>query len=212
MKPKNLILAVVIVALVGLGPWWSTQPTATIPVKTAEVAAPAPVMVEAPKQVAPPTIAAPIAPPVAQPAPAPQPVAADLAIDGAQAELNAAFDDIATMIQAGDFEGVSEKYATPTALAKIEQIPQERQAAKKQAMQQMMSSPQGQQMKQVMTQKFQSLKNQTPEMNASGDEATYQLKATADLLPPGTAIPPPRPIGFVKIDGRWYAKNSDDLP
>ena len=78
----------------------------------------------------------------------------------------------------------------------------------KAAMQQQMSSPEAQQMLQGMAQMFQSMKDQTPDINATGDQATYQMTPPAGMLPPGMPTPPPRPMTFVKIDGRWYIKNA----
>jgi hypothetical protein len=78
-------------------------------------------------------------------------------------------------------------------------------------MQQQMASSQGQQMIQMMSSMIQSLKGQTPEMNAAGDQATYQMQMTPPpgMLPPGVNVPQRTiPMTFVKEDGKWYIKSN----
>jgi hypothetical protein len=74
-------------------------------------------------------------------------------------------------------------------------------------MEQEMSRPEAQQVMQGLAQMFQSMKDQTPEINATGDQVTYQMTPPASMLPPGMATPPSRPMTFEKIDGRWYIKD-----
>ncbi|HTB62068.1 MAG TPA: RNA polymerase sigma factor [Opitutales bacterium] len=156
------------------------------------------------------------APAVAMLKPA-QPVAADPANDRIQAELNAVIDDMASMYESGDWAGMINKYLSPDELAKqnlatqdaaqVSQAPQ--QAAKAQAMQQMPSTPQGQQVIQGMVQMMLSMKTQSPELNATGDEATYQVTKPATDLGYGVVLPGGlKTVVFQKIDGRWYILRS----
>jgi hypothetical protein len=52
---------------------------------------------------------------------------------------------------------------------------------------------------------FVSIKSQTPQMNAAGDEATFQFT----MLPPPGMDAPPRvtPMVMVKINSKWYLKD-----
>ncbi len=207
MKTRIVIVAVFLAAAGG-AVWWFLQPAPPPPDPVKIAAAPKPV--EAPKPapvVAPTKIAAPLAPPVAAPKPvasAPVATAQPAAATGTQAELNSAIDDISTMMQSGDMLGVMKKYMPPDQLA---QIPPEQMAQMEQIMQQQAAVPQLQQMMQGMSQALGDLKNQTPEMNATGDKATYQLTMPAGALPPGVNLPPTQPVTFQKINGQWYIQN-----
>lgn len=202
MKTR-FVIVLVFLAAAGGAVWWFLQPApaAAEPVKTAAAPKPA----EAPKPaplMAPTKIAAPIAPPVAapkpvamsQPAPAP-------AANNVQAELNNTIDDMASMMQSGDMVALMKKYMLPEQLAKI---PPEQMAQMEQMVKQQAAVPQVQQMLQGMSQAVSALKDQAPEMNAAGDQATYQMSMPASALPPGMTPPPPRPMTFQKVDGQWY--------
>ncbi len=69
------------------------------------------------------------------------------------------------------------------------------------------TDPIAQQSLRNMAATYQSLKGQTPEMNAAGNEATYQATLVR-MLPPASNDPTTIPITFIKIDGRWYLKNT----
>jgi len=205
MKNRNFVIVLIFVLAAGGAAWWFLQSPAPAPEPVKTAAAPKPAEAPKPAPVKSITqVAAPIAPPVvapaAKPAVAAQPAPAQPAT-GVQAELNAAIDDMTTMMQSGDMVGMMKKYMSPERLA---QIPPEQLAQMEQVMQQQAQSPQMQQMFQAMSQSFAALKDQTPEMNAAGDQATYQMAIPASILPPGMAAPPPRPVTFQKVDGQWY--------
>jgi hypothetical protein len=208
---RKLLPIVLVLAIAALAVWLFRKPAV---VETPKIAtAPALAKVEAPalSKVEAPKLAPPVVPPARKPSAEPPtaPVAdATPAPGGTQAELNATIDDVTSLMQAGDFVGLFEKYAAPEDVAKMS--PQDK-AEMEQGMQQAMANPQAQQMMQAETRMFQSLKDQTPQMNATGDQATYQMTPTADMLPPGMALPPSEPMTFEKIDGRWYIKNGDGL-
>ena len=51
---------------------------------------------------------------------------------------------------------------------------------------------------------FESIKGQTPQMNAAGDEATFEFTM---IPPPGINAPPKvDPMVMVKVNGKWYLK------
>ncbi len=205
---RKLWLIVLVIAITVLAVWLFRQPTAAATPKLAMAPAPVNIAAPAPNKVEPPKLAPPVVPKSVAEAPvaAPAAVEAAPAAEGTQAELNATIDDIASMMQAGDLVGLFEKYASPEDQAKM--TPQDK-AEMEQGMQQAMADPQAQQMIQGMTRMFQSLKDQTPQMNATGDQATYQMTPTADMLQPGMALPPSQPMTFEKIDGRWYIKGGE---
>jgi hypothetical protein len=79
----------------------------------------------------------------------------------------------------------------------------------KQVFAQMISTPKGQAMLQRQVQGLESLKTQTPHLNAAGDKATYQMTQPAVNLPSGENIPESTQAEvFVKIDGRWYIQSN----
>ncbi len=209
MNNRHTAIILVFVLAAGGAVWWFLQPAPAEPANPAKPAVVAPKPAEAAKAapiiVTPTKVAAPIAPPVAAPkiAAAPQPAPAPAA-NSVQVELNTAIDDMATMMQNGDMIAMMKKYMPPDELA---QIPPEQMAQMEQMMQQQAAVPQLQQMLQSMSQSLSALKDQTPEMNAAGDQATYQMAMPAGILPPGANIPPTRPVTFKKIDGQWYIQN-----
>jgi len=206
MKFKNILITVTILALGGAVLWWFTQPAAQAPSSAKIAAAPAtlrpalsmpaskPAQVEAPKA----------APAVPDPVSASSVTTSDSTKGDPQMELGTAIDDMATMLQAGDMPGLLEKYTSPEQMAKVSP---EQKAVMAQRIQQQMTDPHVQQMQQSVAQILWSFKSQTPEMNATGDEATYQMTPTADMAPPGEPLPASVPMTFIKIDGRWYLKS-----
>jgi len=205
MKPRSLVATVIAAALVGGAVWYFTQPAAPAPapVKTAEApkaaaAAPVKPSTQIAPPIAPPVVAPAPKPTAAQPAANPDPAAAKT---DPQAELNTAIDDIISLLQSGNMMALFEKYATPEDQAKM---PPEEKAQ----MEQMMSQPGAQMMIQMMVSGIQSIKDQTPQMNAAGDEATYQMTMSppAGMGPAGRA-PQTEPMTFVKVDGKWYIKD-----
>lgn len=131
MKHKNYILLAVAVLSFCLVIWWFTRTTSATPEKI--VAAPTPAKVEAPKQLAPLTIAPPIAPS------APKSDAAsvtDMASTDPHAEsiaeLKVVFADIASLYRAGDLATFSKTYTPPDklnaqTLQKLQELQQQNQ-------------------------------------------------------------------------------------
>lgn len=201
MCTKNKILLAGVIVLIIATTWifylHSPQETAAV----AEAKPPGSTMVKA-EVVAPtlPQVAAPMTSPAIKPVTVPQPIVGDPAHNATPAELNAAIDNVATLLQASDFVGVFE-YGPPADLA---EIPPEQKAEMEQRIRQAMAIPLMQQMMQGLSQLVQDLKNQTPEINATGDQATYQMTLAPNMLPPGTNVPASMPMVFVKIDGKWH--------
>jgi hypothetical protein len=205
MKPRSIVILILVVGIAGAAAWWLLQPPAvTAPEKVAETPpAEAP---EPPKPTPPPApaprVEAPAIQPAPAPAPAPEPVAAQPASNPNQADpqlnLDTAIADICSRAQSGDLAGLLNDYISPDDQAKM---PPGQFAQMQQMMQTMASSPQGQQMMQQLVQAFQGLQGQTPTYNDTGDKATYTA------VPPGGTTP--QPITFKKEDGRWYADMGD---
>ncbi len=201
------ILTIVLIAAATVGIiWYFKQPGAAAPAqKAAEPSKPAPATPAAAPKSTVAQIAAPKAPPVAIPNTVAKPAASTAvaaAPGDAQTELTTALDDMANIIQSGNIMALFDKYASPDDQAKMS--PEERASLERQSSQ-MFSQPEGQQMLNVMATALQSLKDQAPELNATGDEATYQMTMTP---PPsvGGGTTRTRPMTFVKVDGKWYIK------
>ena len=208
---RKLLPVVVIAGFVGFVAWLFHTPPPAAPVVAASTTTPKPA---APKYLAPQSIAAPTAPPALKPGPASPAATMPLAADNSgastvQTEVGAAIDDMVSLMQAGDLLTAMEKYMPPDELAKI---PPEEKAMMEQQMQQAMAQPRMQQMMQSWSQGLQSLKDQTPQINATNDEATYQMTPPAGMIPPGANAPPTIPMVFQKIDGRWYVKPGNGGP
>ncbi len=202
MKPQRSILIVVIIILVGVGLWFFTQPKDK-PEKTADV--PAPAKVAEPKPLAPPSIAPPVAPPAPKPDSAP--VAATTPPSDSsdpQTDLKTAFADIARLIRARD---VATRYQTYTPPDEFDpKIFRQYQANQLQMHAEAAQDPH---LKEIMdksgdrdAQSYESLADQTPTLNAAGDEATYMR--TVVLTESGPTIQ--ERTDFVKINGKWYEK------
>ena len=204
MRRKNFMVIVLVVAMVGLGLWWFTWPTAAVPEKMAttpmpaKAAAPALSKVEAPKSVAPPTIAPPASNPIASQR---LPVSVPDTSADPQANLKTAFADIARLIRAGDTATFRETYDPPGKLdpQQIQQMRVKQQqtaalAAQNPQLQQIL-----QKMNEAIAQSFEAHEYQTPTYNDAGDEATYMY-----TVPGYQEQPTPRV--FVKINGKWYLK------
>ncbi len=209
MKLRSLLIVFIVAALTVGAVWYFKQAAADAPApKTAEVPKPAPATPAAPK-----VVSTQIEAPKAQPAPKPVETPATAATTAAtvapkgdpQAELGTAIDDITTMLQAGNFMSLFDKYASPDDKAKMS--PEEK-AQMEQEMSQMATDPEAQMMLQMMTAGFQSIKDQVPQMNAAGDEATYQMSINlpAGMGPPGGGAQT-EPMTFQKVDGKWYIKD-----
>jgi hypothetical protein len=204
MKPKNFALVVLVVAIVGIGLWWFTRSTAVAPEKTATALMPA--KTDAPKQVAPMIIT----PPIASPAPIPDvvpvsarpivvlPIAAappDPSADP-QTDLKTAIPDVARLYRAGDQVKIYLTYTRPDQIDS--QIMQQIQT--QQAQTNNFQDQPWDEISEDEAASFDEIEDQTPILNAAGDEATYMLRRTDAAVPPGTRMP----MTMIKINGKWY--------
>ncbi len=206
MKPKHFLLAFFIVAIVGVGIWWFAQPKPTPLEKTADSKSPASGNIAAPKP-APTQIAAPITPPAAKSSTAPPDGGSEPDKGDPHAELSTAINDISSRLLSGDLYSVETNYSLPEVLAKI---PPEELANLQELQTALDSSPQPVRRLQNYAQVYQTLEGQTPEMNAAGDEATYQVTPPRGMAgDPVSGSPvtlPTLTVTFQKIDGKWYIK------
>jgi len=216
-KIKTIVAVVIIAIFTSGGIWWFTQPTTAISEKTAAVSTPAStkVIASTPAQI---PVIAQVTPPTAKPAPAPQPVAAPAqnATQAAQAELNVVIDDMATMMRSGDVMGMALKYMPPDKRPSAVPPGKEAQAMQEvmqQQQKQMQADPRMQAIYEAQAEAMESLKGQQPILNASGDEATYQMAMPAITLPNGSSEPArTEPAIFIKIDGKWYTEDRTGPP
>jgi len=197
MKPKNFILIILLVIVVGLGIWWFMRPTTAIPEKTAEASTQG--KSYAPKLVAPQAIAPPLPRPANESITGTQSNTKEPTNPNAAAreELNREFSNMAKLIRAG---GASDKieflqtYYTPEVLAKqfnltMKQLQQEAT---------MPPDPEGPLIDEEFAQSWDDLVSQTPTFNTIGDEATYTQIKRFD----GDSAP--SELTMVKINGKWY--------
>jgi hypothetical protein len=206
MKAHNLI-AITAGGLAFLALLWLGRNAAPAPAAGNSTVAPQPLATkQTPVPVSPATIAAPVtAPATALSTPlASTPISATPTQADPQRELNTAIDDIVSLSQANDQMTLFNDYLSPADKAKM--TPAEVDRIKYWADEAKTDSIAQQSLRNTAMM-YQSLKGQTPEMNAAGDEATYH--ATPILMhPPDGNEPTTIPITFVKIDGRWYIQNS----
>ncbi len=209
MKPKNFIVIALVVAILCLGLWWFTRSKASAPEKTAVAKLPAPSQVEAPKYVAPSTIAPPLAPPAAKPDAAPIAAAhptADSSPDpnaDPQADLKTAIPDIARIKRAGDMLAFAQTYTPPDELDPQDiQIIQKFQAefAKDPGLKER-TQPSAE----AEAQAWEALEEQTPTLNSTGDEATYTFTSPPEP-DAGQPVSIETTIVFLIINGKWYVK------
>ncbi len=161
---------------------------------------------DAPKAVAPPTIAPPA------PKSDTEPVAAAKAPDpnaDSKTELNSAIADIVRLYRAGDFMEVYQTYTTPDKLdpesiQKVQESLQKLQHDQQETKNPQLAQALAQNLQQIYessAQLYEALENQTPTFNTTGDEATYMMtKDSFDGTQTAT------PITFIKINGKWYLK------
>lgn len=115
--------------------------------------------------------------------------------------------DLAALSQSGDMIAMMKTYTSPEELAETSP---EKKAEMEHMLQTMAQNSDTRQIYGALGEAYLLLKNQTPEMNAAGDEATYQLIFPPSSLPAPMTDPPPRPITFQKINGKWYFKRDAD--
>jgi hypothetical protein len=219
MNTRNAVLGVAAVGLIGVGIWWATRPAPT-PVAEKPVAVAAAPAAPASKAAAPVvptkmTVAAPVAHAVA-PSASPQPAVA-VAASTTDANLKTAVDDLVRALETQDANAFVQDYIAPglldvaraAASARLgPNTPPEVRAQVEQAIQQQLP-----QMVQQMTQQisqdpraaesFQKLgaalkqaANNPPEMNATGDRATYTLDTNGDKEVPSK-------LTMMLHDGKW---------
>jgi hypothetical protein len=198
MKPKNLILIVILVAVAGFGIWLFMKPAIVVPAKTVDAPIPArtnaaqtvgqTTQVELPK--------APAVPAEAETTNSTSPNAES------QAELKVVFADIARLYRAGDLVTFTKTYTppdklNPQTLQRIEALQQQNQG-----------NQQWVQMYEPQAQAYEDLETQTPTFNAIGDEATYIYTQQPITLPGGGTLGQVKqfPTTFIKMNGKWYRK------
>ncbi len=203
MKLKiGLAAAIILVAVLAIcwrpaGKFAEAAPTST-PAAKSPAALPATI---------PAAVALPVAPPVAPPAAvavaAPSPAAGTTTAPVAdpQAEIDTSVDDIIRLLRSSEILEMYEKYTAPEDKAKWAPG-QQAEYAREDAM--VKANPSGGGQMESMISGFESIKGQTPQMNAAGDEATFVFTMQP---PPGMGVPPRvTPMVMVKVNGKWYLK------
>jgi len=211
MKPKNFIIISLVIAIVCFGTWWLMRPKATKPAKTAVAPMPAKAdafalsKVEAPKRLAPPTIAPPgnlLAPlPDIAPIAATQPTAALSPVPDSKSlvELDATIAKIANFYREGDLLGYYQYITQPDKIDfnRLQQLQNSKQQNDDLAAQ--VPYWREEMLKDFMpfAKAYEDLETQIPTFNSDGNEATYVFTIEDE---------DPHPMTFVKINGRWFAK------
>ena len=204
LKFKIGLAAAIILAAVLAIFWWPAG-LSTAPAPTAALAIKLPTATPPAK---PTRVAFPVAPPaapataVATAAPNPTTGTATALSGDPQAEIGTAVDDIISLLRSSEILAFYEKYTSPADQAKWSAA-QRAEYARVDAM--VKANPSADGRTESLIGGFESMKNQTPQMNAAGDEATFQFIMQP---PPGMNAPPKvAPMVMVKIDGKWYLKN-----
>jgi len=218
MIRKKIPLTIVFTALGGVIIWWFIWQTAPGPKKIAELTTPT--KTAAAKQVESSIIAPPIVSsspqPIAAPAASSHSVATSPTEIGAdsQTDLKTAFADMARLVRAGDMMTLVQTYTPPDKLTPL--LIQQAQTIEGMAQAQMAALPPDLPPEvqekiahpfERLARIFDSLNDQTPTFNASGDEATYLIARSAPPNSSSGASPAPKPLVMVKINGRWYMKD-----
>ncbi len=215
MNKRNTLLAVVAAAAIAAGIWWWQQ-SKVAPVTPAPVAAsPAtPPPAKLAVAIVPPKtpIAAPMAPPVTVTASAKPGPAAVATIDPS---LKAAVSDLIATLERQDMDGFVQNYLAPNLLETALSSAKSRMANASPAVQAQLEQTLQQQMPQIIQQITQQiaqdpkreqgfekmaaalkLVQDSPEMNAAGNQATYKINPNKE---PG--VPPS--VVMVNHDGKW---------
>ncbi len=207
MNHRKFAIVLIFVLAAGGAAWWFRQLPAPTSDHPASAEAKSPIAVPLAPGKAPIAVSAPIArsvsPSIPKPTSTMAPTTSAQSAAMIKEELNTTIAGIAALSQSGDMLAVMKTYTSPEELA---QIPPEVMTQMERAVQIQAQNPDTQQIYRAMGEAFALLKDQIPEINAAGDEATYQLTVPAGTLPPGMTDPPPRPVTFQKIDGKWYLK------
>jgi hypothetical protein len=153
------------------------------------------------------------------PAPAAAPVvpqgratATPAAVKNPQADLSTAIRDIVRLVRAGDNASFMEAYFAPNYLdaAELKQIQANQDANRSNPAYR--QDPFEIQFQELLSQAYADLEQQKPELNSTGDEATYQWRrpATMEIAPGEQNVwvreTTPSPLTFIKINGKWYFK------
>jgi len=196
----GLAAAIILVAVLAIF-WRPAGKSAEIAPSVAAAKTPA-----APSSSQPAAVALPVAPPatpaaVAAAAPKPANGTTAAPVADPQAEIDTSVDDIIRLLRASEILAFYEKYTAPENKAKWAPG-QQAEYAREDAMVKANPSAGGQ--TESMISGFESMKGQTPQMNAAGDEATFQFTMQP---PPGMDVPPRvTPMTMVKVNGKWYLK------
>ena len=215
MNSRNTLLAVVAAAVIAAGIWWWQQsPTAPVtpPPPAAAPATPPPAKPAA--VVVPPKapIAAPVAPPVTVTSSA-NPVSASVAT--VDPSLKAAVSDLIATLEKQDMDGFVQNYLAPNLLETALASAKARMANASPAVQAQLEQTLQQQMPQIIQQITQQiaqdpkreegfekmaaalkLVQDSPEMNAAGDQATFKINPNGDSGVPKSVV-------MVNHNGKW---------
>jgi hypothetical protein len=210
MNARKFGTALIVIIFLALGTVWRLgQPPAPTAAHSAATEIKLPIHPSPAPLIASTAIVAPIAPPAAKPAihttaTKPAATATKPALPPAlKEELHAMLTDLAALYQAGDMLTILRTYTSPEELAEMSPDTEK-------TLQLVANNPDTLQIYHALGEAFALLKNQTPEMNVAGDEATYLLAIPPGSLPPGMTDEPPRPVTFQKINGKWYLKRESD--
>ncbi|HTB63695.1 MAG TPA: sigma-70 family RNA polymerase sigma factor [Opitutales bacterium] len=187
----GLVAVIVLVAVLAIFNWPAGKSA-----EAALIAAPKPAAVASPVMLSAP-------PPAVATATTPSPAAGstDASTGNPQAEIDTAVDDIISLLRSSEILIFYEKYTSPGDKANWTAGPPDAYVREDAAVK---ANPSGGGMTESMISGFESMKGQTPQMNAAGDEATFQFT----MQPPPGMDAPPRvtPMVMVKVDGKWYLK------
>ncbi len=197
MKPRNIIGIIVVVIILAVGVWWFRQPvpkqaSGSSPDKVALVP-----MVDAPKSSA-------IAPTTQVVMPKIAPVSASAAatskaFNASIAELQITISSLARMQRENDQVGFYKATNPPDKIDPnmVDSLQYGQNLTRSYGyVQEYVDAWEH------AAESYEALENQIPTFNAAGDEATY----TFTYQNANGTTAKPRPMTFVKIDGKWYTK------
>ncbi len=202
MKSRNYTLMAIFIAAVTLVHWWFNLPgpltkTSVDSGNLPGALAPRAILPASQNSHPPPTES------VARPeitGPAPAPAVEPTPSADPQSSLKTAIPDLVRRLRSGDRVDAYKAYTPPNEFdAQIIQQMQESQlqalavAAQDPAFRQILQKNQDE-----VAQAYEALEDQTPTLDATGDEATYEISM------PGSGK---GPVIFVNVDGKWYLRH-----